>query len=180
MRVFGFTGRSGAGKTTLIEKLLPVLIGRGLAVSTMKHAHHGFDMDRPGKDTWRHREAGAQEVMVVSGERWALLAEHRDVGEPDVDRLIERMTPVDMLLIEGFRAHSHPKIEVFRPSLGKDLLWRPGSDIVAVASDEPIIGLGVPVLDLDDIAAIADFVATDQSPARQGAWAAATVAAMPI
>jgi molybdopterin-guanine dinucleotide biosynthesis protein B len=169
MRVFGFTGRSGAGKTTLIERLLPVLIDRGLTVSTMKHAHHGFDMDRPGKDTWRHREAGAQEVMVVSGERWALLAEHREPGEPDVDRLIERMTPVDLLLIEGFRAHSHPKIEVFRPTLGHDLLWRPNSDIVAVASDEPIAGLGVPVLNLDDVAAVADFVAAHRLPLKTGA-----------
>lgn len=179
MRIFGFTGRSGAGKTTLIEALLPVFIRRGLSVSTMKHAHHGFDMDRPGKDTWRHREAGAQEVMVVSGERWALLAEHRDPGEPDVDHLIERMNPVDLLLIEGFRAHSHPKIEVFRPSLGKDLLWRPGSDIVAVASDAPVAGLGVPLLDLNDIGLVADFIGDGRAPRRQGAWAAARVAAIP-
>jgi molybdopterin-guanine dinucleotide biosynthesis protein B len=179
MRIFGFTGRSGAGKTTLIEALLPIFIRRGLTVSTMKHAHHGFDMDRPGKDTWRHRDAGAQEVMVVSGERWALLAEHRDPGEPDVDQLIERMNPVDLLLIEGFRAHSHPKIEVFRPSLGKDLLWRPGSDIVAVAGDAPVAGLGVPLLDLNDIGLVADFIADWQAPRRQGAWAAARVAAMP-
>jgi molybdopterin-guanine dinucleotide biosynthesis protein B len=160
MRVFGFVGWSGSGKTTLIEALLPELRRRGLVVSTMKHAHHGFDMDRPGKDTWRHREAGAAEVMVVSGDRWALLAEQRDGGEPDVDRLIARMTPVDLLVIEGFRAHSHPKIEVFRPATGKALQWRPGSDIVAVASDAPIPGLGVPVLPLGDVAAIADFLLT--------------------
>lgn len=158
MRIFGLVGRSGSGKTTLIERLLPLVRARGLVVSTMKHAHHGFDMDRPGKDTWRHRVAGAAEVMVVSGERWALLAEQADDVEPDVDALVSRMRPVDLLLIEGFRAHSHPKIEVFRPSLGKDLLWRPGSDIVAVASDEPLSGVGVPVLDLDDAHAVVDFV----------------------
>lgn len=159
MRVFGFVGRSGSGKTTLIEKLLPRLIARDLTVSTMKHSHHGFDMDRPGKDSWRHREAGAAEVMVVSGERWALLTEQRDEREPDVDALVRRMRPVDLLLIEGFRAHSHPKIEIHRPSTGKDLLWRPGSDIVAVASDEPLPNVDVPVLDLDDVEAIAEFVA---------------------
>ncbi len=159
MRIFGLVGRSGSGKTTLIEKLLPCLTARGLTVSTMKHAHHGFDMDRPGKDSRRHRDAGAAEVMVVSGERWALLAEHRCEGEPDVDALIHRMTPVDLLLIEGFRAHSHPKIEVYRPAHGKDRLWRPGSDIIAVASDVPLDDVDVPVLDLDDPEAIADFVA---------------------
>lgn len=160
MRIFGLVGRSGSGKTTLIEKLLPCLTARALTVSTMKHAHHGFDIDRPGKDSWRHRDAGAAEVMVVSGERWALLAEHRDEGEPDVDALIHRMAPVDLLLIEGFRAHSHPKIEVFRPALGKDLLWRPGSDIVAVASDVALPHVGVPVLDLADPEGIAEFIVT--------------------
>ncbi len=159
MRVFGLVGRSGSGKTTLIEKLLPALLDRRLTVSTMKHSHHHFDMDRPGKDSWRHREAGAAEVMVVSGERWALLAEQRDESEPDVDALVARMRPVDLLLIEGFRAHSHPKIEVFRPSTGKDLLWRPGSDIVAVASDAALPDVTVPVLDLDDVEAVADFIA---------------------
>jgi molybdopterin-guanine dinucleotide biosynthesis protein B len=167
MRVFGLVGRSGAGKTTLSEKLIRILSARGLVVSTMKHAHHGFDMDRPGKDTWRHREAGAAEVMVVSGERWALLAEHRDASEPDVDALISRMAPVDLLLIEGFRAHSHPKIEVHRPATGHDLLWRPGSDIVAVASDAPVPGLGVPLLDLADPETIADFVAGHREDLRR-------------
>lgn len=166
MRIFGLVGRSGSGKTTLIETLLPCLTARGLAVSTMKHAHHGFDIDRPGKDTWRHREAGAAEVMVVAGDRWALLAEQRDDTEPDVDALIHRMAPVDLLLIEGFRAHSHPKIEVYRPATGKDLLWRPGSDIVAVASDAPLDRIGVPVLDLGDPEAIAEFVLAHDRPAR--------------
>ena len=163
MRIFGLVGRSGSGKTTLIEQLLPCLTARGLTVSTMKHAHHGFDIDRPGKDSWRHRDAGAAEVMVVSGERWALLAEARDEREPDVDALVGRMTPVDLLLIEGFRAHSHPKIEVYRPALGKDLLWRPGSDIVAVASDVALPEVDVPVLDLADPDAITDFIVTWRS-----------------
>lgn len=158
MRIFGLVGRSGSGKTTLGEKLVPGLRRRGLAVSVMKHTHHGFDMDRPGKDSWRYRESGADEVMVVAGERWVMLAEHRDAAEPDVEALIARMRSVDVLLIEGFRAHRHPKIEVHRPSAGHALLWEPGSDIVAVASDAPLPGLSVPVLDLADPEAIVDFI----------------------
>lgn len=156
MKVLGLVGRSGSGKTTLMVELVARLRRRGLTVSTMKHAHHGFEMDRPGKDSFRHREAGAEEVMVVSGGRWALLRETPD--EPDVDDLIARMSPVDVLLIEGFHTHGHPAIEVHRPSLGKDMLWRPGSDIVAVASDEPLPGLGVPRLDLGALDRIEAFV----------------------
>ena len=158
MRIFGLVGRSGSGKTTLMVALLPILRRRGLAVSTLKHAHHGFDMDRPGKDSWRHREAGAEEVMVVSGGRWALLHEIRDEAEPTLEELVDRMSPVDLLMIEGFHTHGHPTIEVHRPSEGHALMWRDGSDIVAVASDEPLAGLGVPVLDLGRPEAIADFV----------------------
>ncbi len=158
MRIFGLVGRSGAGKTTLIEKLVAELRRRGLSISTMKHAHHGFDMDRPGKDTWRHREAGAEEVLVVSGGRWALLHEIRDEPTPPLERLLAVMKPVDLVLIEGFHTHGHPTLEVHRPEAGHALMWRDGSDIVAVASNEPLAGIGVPVLDLDDVEAIADFV----------------------
>ncbi|WP_333824614.1 molybdopterin-guanine dinucleotide biosynthesis protein B [Pinisolibacter sp.] len=157
MKIFGLAGRSGSGKTTLLVRLLPELRARGLTVSTLKHAHHGFDIDRPGKDSHRHREAGASEVMVVSGDRWALLHEIRE-EEPSLEDLIRRMTPVDLVLVEGFHTHGHPMIEVHRPSAGHRLMWHAGSDILAVASDEPLEGCSVPVLDLNDTVAIADFV----------------------
>ena len=157
MKIFGLAGRSGSGKTTLLVRLLPELRARGLTVSTLKHAHHGFDIDRPGKDSHRHREAGASEVMVVSGDRWALLHEIRD-EEPPLEDLIRRMTPVDLVLVEGFHTHGHPMIEVHRPSAGHRLMWHAGSDILAVASDKPVHGCGVPVLDLNDTGAIADYI----------------------
>ena len=159
MKIFGLVGRSGSGKTTLMVSLIPALRRRGLTVSTLKHAHHGFDIDKPGKDSFRHREAGAEEVMLVSGSRWALLHEIRaDEPEPPLEDLIAAMKPVDLLLIEGFHTHGHPTMEVHRPSEGHDLMWRPGSNIVAVASDEPLAPLGVPLLDLDDVETIADFI----------------------
>jgi molybdopterin-guanine dinucleotide biosynthesis protein B len=167
MQVFGLVGRSGSGKTTLMVTLVAELRRRGLSVSTIKHAHHGFDMDRPGKDSWRHREAGAEEVMVVSGNRWALLAEIRDEPEPTLDDLLARMRPVDLVLIEGFHSHGHAMLEVHRPSAGHALMWQPGSDIVAVASDVALVGLGVPCLDLNDVAAIADFVEARQAGRRR-------------
>ncbi|MDR3496336.1 MAG: molybdopterin-guanine dinucleotide biosynthesis protein B [Ancalomicrobiaceae bacterium] len=158
MQIFGLVGRSGSGKTTLIVDLVRRLRQRGITVSTIKHAHHGFDMDQPGKDSFRHREAGADEVLVVSGTRWALLHESRSEAEPDLGDLVARLSPVDLVLVEGFHTHGHPAIEVFRPSLGHDLMWRPGSDIVAVASDVPLSGLGVPRLDLNRVEAIEAFV----------------------
>ena len=158
MKIFGVVGRSGSGKTTLIVKLLSFFRAHGFSVSTIKHAHHGFDLDRPGKDSFRHREAGAEEVMVVSDTRWALMHESRDQGAPPLEALIARMTPGDLLLIEGFHTHRHPALEVFRPGLGRDLIWRPGSDIVAIASDEALPHGEVPVLDLNDVASIAAFI----------------------
>lgn len=159
MKIFGLVGRSGSGKTTLMVSLIPALRRRGLTVSTLKHAHHGFDIDKPGKDSFRHREAGAEEVMLVSGSRWALLHEIRDdEPEPPLEDLIAAMKPVDLLLIEGFHTHGHATIEVHRPSEGHALMWAPGSDIVAVASDEPVADLGVPLLDLADAETIADFI----------------------
>lgn len=158
MKIFGLVGRSGSGKTTLLVRLLPALRRHGLTVSTLKHAHHGFDVDKPGKDSFRHREAGAEEVMLVSATRWALLHEIREAAEPSLDELIAHMSPVDLLLIEGFHTHGHPTLEVHRPSEGHALMWHPGSDIVAVASDEALPPLGVPRLDLDDPEAIAEFV----------------------
>lgn len=158
MKIFGVAGWSGSGKTTLVVQLLPVLVGRGLRVSTMKHAHHSFDIDRPGKDSFKHRESGATEVVVTSGERWALLHELRDAPEPPIEALIKHMTPVDLLLIEGFKHEEHDKLEVHRMGLGKPLLCSDDSRIVAVASDGSIPDARVPVLDLDDVSAIADFV----------------------
>lgn len=158
MRVFGLAGWSGSGKTTLLTRLLPELIGEGITVSTVKHAHHTFDIDQPGKDSWRHREAGASEVMIASERRWALIHEHRGAPEPPLDALIRQMTPVDLLLVEGFKRGSHAKLEVYRPSLGKPLLCREDEHIVALASDAPVAGIAVPCFALDDVAGIARFI----------------------
>lgn len=157
MRMIGLVGRSGAGKTTLIAALLPALRARGLSVSTIKHAHHGFDLDRPGKDSYRHREAGAKEVMLVADSRWALMHELGDAPPPPLEDLIARLAPVDLVVIEGFHTHRHAAIEVYRPSEGHAPMWREGSDIVAVASDAPVANLPIPVLDLNDPEAIAEF-----------------------
>ena len=158
MKVFGLVGWSGSGKTTLMTGLLPELNARGLRVSTMKHTHHRFDIDRPGKDSFEHRLAGATEVLVTSSKRWALIHELRDEPEADVDALIARMTPVDLLLIEGFKSHRHPKLEVYRPILGKGLLCRQDPGVIAVASDRPLPDIMVPWFRLDDIRGIADFI----------------------
>lgn len=158
MRIFGLAGWSGSGKTTLLVALLPRLTARGLRVSTVKHVHHDIDLDRPGKDTFRHREAGATEVVMASTRRWALMRELRDADEPSADALIARMAPVDLVLIEGFKAHPHPKIEVHRAVLGKPLLWPGVPGVVAVASPDPLPDLAVPRLDLNDPDAIARFI----------------------
>jgi molybdopterin-guanine dinucleotide biosynthesis protein B len=124
----------------------------------MKHAHHRFDVDKPGKDSFRHREAGATEVLVVTSSRWVLMHESREEPEPSIEALIERMTPVDLLLIEGFKTHHHPKLEIHRDSEGSPLLCPNDSEIVAVATDRPLSGLKVPQLDLNDPDAIAEFI----------------------
>lgn len=169
MRVFGLAGWSGSGKTTLIAALLPALVGRGVTVSTVKHAHHGFDIDRPGKDSWKHRAAGATEVMIASGTRWALLHELRGETEPELEALAQRLAPVDLLVVEGFKRHRHPKLEIIRPSLGKPRLYRDDPAIRAVAWAEPpdaaeADGLHLPAYSLTDIAAIADFVLAEAMP----------------
>ncbi len=158
MKVFGLAGYSGAGKTTLLVRLIPLLSARGLRVSTIKHGHHNFDIDRPGKDSYRHREAGASEVLIASGTRWVLMHELRDEPEPSVDDLIARVTPVDLLLIEGFKSHAHDKLEIHRTVLGKPPLWPDDPQIVAVAGDTAPAGLTLPWLDLEQPAAIADFI----------------------
>lgn len=158
MKVMGIVGWSGSGKTSLVVEVLPILRRMGLKVSTMKHAHHRFDVDKPGKDSFRHREAGASEVLVVTSSRWVLMHESREEPEPSIESLIERMTPVDLLLIEGFKTHPHPKLEIHRESEGKPLLCPEDPGIVAVASDRPLPGLTIPVLDLNDPGAVADFI----------------------
>jgi molybdopterin-guanine dinucleotide biosynthesis protein B len=157
-RIFGLVGWSGAGKTTLLVRLIPELVKRGLKVSTIKHTHHDFDIDKPGKDSYRHREAGATEVLVASERRWALMHELRGASEPSMEDLARHMSPCDLLLVEGFKHHPHPKLEIHRPANGKPLLHPKDPTIVAVASDEPLHGGPLRVLDLADEAAIADFV----------------------
>jgi len=158
MRLFGLAGWSGSGKTTLLTRLIPALARQGIAVSTVKHAHHDFEIDQPGKDSWRHREAGAREVMVASARRWALMHEHRRDPEPALETLLARLSPVDLVIVEGFKRHRHPKLEVHRLSLGKPLLCREDPSVVAVASDAAIADLPVPNLSLDDIEGIAALV----------------------
>ena len=122
MKIFGLTGWSGSGKTTLVRRLVPELRTRGLRVSTMKHAHHGFDIDKPGKDSYVHREAGAVEVMISSRNRWVLQHENREAPEPTMEELVQYMTPVDLVIVEGYKSYPHDKLEVFRPSIGKPLM----------------------------------------------------------
>jgi molybdopterin-guanine dinucleotide biosynthesis protein B len=170
MRVIGLAGWSGAGKTTLLRRLIPVLRDRGLRVSTLKHAHHDFDVDTPGKDSWEHRQAGAEEVLVASAVRWALMRELRGAPEPSLRELLAHMAPVDLILVEGFKRDPHPKIEVHRAANGKPLI-HPGDDmIVAVASDASLQGLPIPLLRLDDAASIADVVFARAMPVGDVAW----------
>mgnify|MGYP001550325941 CR=1 FL=1 len=171
MKIMGLAGWSGSGKTTLLAKLIPALTALGATVSTVKHAHHNFDVDQPGKDSHTHRLAGAAEVLISSTARWALMHELRGADEPSLADLIAHMSPVDLLLVEGFKRDSHRTIEIHRPELGKELLYRGDPDIVAVASTGALPELTIPVLDLDDIDAIARFVienATDSSPPLGG------------
>jgi len=156
MRVIGLAGWSGAGKTHLLRRLVPELVRRGLTVSTLKHAHHAFEIDRPGKDSFEHRQAGASEVLVASGRRWALVHELRGEAEPGLASLLGRLSPVDLVIVEGYKAFGHPKIEIFRQANGKPHLYGEAPNVRAIASDVPVPGAGLPVIALDDVAAIAD------------------------
>jgi molybdopterin-guanine dinucleotide biosynthesis protein B len=155
-RVIGLAGWSGSGKTTLISKVLPRLIGRGLRVSTLKHAHHGFDLDKPGKDSFVHRAAGATEVIISSAKRWAILHELREEDKWDLGALLAKMSPVDLVLVEGFKRDAFPKVEIHRAENGKPLLHPDDPHIVAVAADTALPQAKVPVIDLNDIDVIAD------------------------
>jgi molybdopterin-guanine dinucleotide biosynthesis protein B len=164
MRIIGLAGWSGSGKTTLLTKVLPRLIARGKRVSTLKHAHHAFDVDRPGKDSFEHRSAGATEVLVVSGNRWALMHELRGRPEPDLHQLLGKLSEVDLVLIEGFKRQKFPKLEIHRVENGKPLLHPEDDWIVAVASDSPLPQATVPVVDLNDIEKIADLLIVEAMP----------------
>jgi molybdopterin-guanine dinucleotide biosynthesis protein B len=164
MRLIGLAGWSGAGKTTLLEKLIPELIARGVSVSTLKHAHHAFDLDTPGKDSWVHRQAGAREVLIASSRRFALMHELRGAPEPDLAELLAKLSPVDLVLVEGFKRGPHPKIEIFRAANAKPLLHPEDPAIRAIASDVPLPDARVPVVDLDDVGAIANIVLAEAKP----------------
>jgi molybdopterin-guanine dinucleotide biosynthesis protein B len=159
MRIFGVAGWSGAGKTTLIRRLIPELVGQGLSVSTVKHAHHAFDVDQPGKDSFEHRQAGARQVLVASQIRWALMSELRGAPEPDLAVLLARLDPVDLVLVEGYKRDAHPKLEVWRAANSKPPIFPDDPTVIALATDAAPPGAALPVFALDDITAIADFVA---------------------
>jgi molybdopterin-guanine dinucleotide biosynthesis protein B len=157
VKVFGFAGWSGSGKTTLIEKLIPRFTGAGLRVSLIKHAHHTFDVDQPGKDSYRHRHAGAAEILVTSSRRWVLMHELRGAHEPSFDDQVKRMSPCDLLMVEGFKFAPISKLEVWRAATGEPLLHPNDPHIVAVASDTKV-PTRLPLLDLNDDAAVAAFI----------------------
>ncbi|MBS0124746.1 molybdopterin-guanine dinucleotide biosynthesis protein B [Thetidibacter halocola] len=157
MRVYGVTGWKNAGKTGLMERLVHEITGRGFSVSTVKHAHHTFDVDHPGRDSYRHRSAGARQVMLSSRNRWALMTELRGGDEPPLSELLTRLDPVDLVLIEGYKRDTHPKVEAWRAETGNPLIAPGDPTIRAVASDSPL-DLDRPVFDLNDTKAVADFI----------------------
>jgi molybdopterin-guanine dinucleotide biosynthesis protein B len=157
VKIFGFAGWSGSGKTTLIEKLIPLFVGQGVRVSLIKHAHHDFDVDQPGKDSYRHRKAGAGEVLVSSGQRWALMHELSGAPEPGLDELVQQIAPCDLLLVEGFKKEAIPKLEVYRAQTGKPLLFPDDPYIVAVASDV-ILAQSMLRIDLNRDDQVAEFI----------------------
>ncbi|HEX3117313.1 MAG TPA: molybdopterin-guanine dinucleotide biosynthesis protein B [Bradyrhizobium sp.] len=154
MKVIGLAGWSGAGKTTLLSRIIPHFLGMGLRVSVVKHAHHGFDVDVPGKDSWVHRQSGATEVLVSSGKRWALMHELREAPEPRLPELLKKMSRVDLIIVEGFKSEPHRKIEVHRAANGKPLLFPDDPAIAGIATDGAI-ETALPVAHLDDIPAVA-------------------------
>ncbi len=157
MKIFGIAGYSGSGKTTLIERLIPLFSGAGLRVSLIKHAHHSFDIDHPGKDSYRHRHAGCSEVLVTSNKRWALIHERRGTPEPMLEEMIRHISPCDLLLVEGYKREPIPKLEVYRSSLGEGLMFSQDPHIVAIASDSRV-DTALPQFLLDDVSAVASFI----------------------
>ena len=167
MRIIGLAGWSGSGKTTLITKVIPVLVRRGLKVATVKHAHHEFDLDRPGKDSWLHREAGASEVAVASSRRWAIIHELRGEAEPPLAEILVKLSPADLVIIEGFKRYPHPKLEVYRAAVGKPLIYPEDDCVVAIATDAPLPKAPLPVLMLDDVEGIAKVLQAEARPLDQ-------------
>ncbi len=167
MRIIGLAGWSGAGKTTLMTRVIPVLVQRGLKVATVKHAHHEFDIDRPGKDSWLHREAGASEVAIVSSRRWALIHELRGEAEPPLAEILAKLSPVDQVIVEGFKRHTLPKLEIHRAAIGKPLLYPDDDCIVAIATDAPLPQAQLPVLMLDDVESVANVLQAEALPRDQ-------------
>ena len=163
MKVIGLAGWSGAGKTTLLTRAIPLLLEKGLRVSVIKHAHHAFDVDVPGKDSWRHREAGATEVLVSSSQRWALMHELRGAGEPRLPELLAKLSQVDLVVIEGFKREPHRKIEVHRAANAKPLLFPDDADVVGIATDTEVETM-LPRVHLDDIEAIAAMMLRSAMP----------------
>lgn len=157
MKIFGIAGHSGMGKTTLLERLVPEISSRGLVVSLIKHSHKNIDIDRPGKDSYRLRESGCKEVLLLGNDRWALMHELRGAKEPTLDYLLDRMQHCDLVLIEGFKGGEFPKLEVWRDGLDKTTLWPVWPGIVAIASDKPVPDAKVTQLDLSDVTSIASF-----------------------
>lgn len=164
LKVIGLAGWSGAGKTTLLARLIPLLVARGVRVATLKHAHHGFDVDHPGKDSHVHRQAGASEVIVSSARRWAQIREVEEGAEARLPALLRRLSPEGLALVEGFKREAHPKLEVFREANGRPPIHPDDPRIVGIASDVPFPQAGLPVAGLDDIAAIADLVQSLAEP----------------
>jgi molybdopterin-guanine dinucleotide biosynthesis protein B len=157
-RILGITGWSGSGKTTLLTRLIPEFVARGLRVATLKHAHHAFDVDTPGKDSYEHRKAGASEVIIASARRWVQMHELGTAPEPTLADLLRRLTPCDLVLVEGYKHEQHPKLEVYRAAVGKPALYPEDPHILAVATDAPLSGPHPTTVDLDDVAAIAALV----------------------
>jgi molybdopterin-guanine dinucleotide biosynthesis protein B len=169
MRIIGLAGWSGSGKTALVTNLIPVLVRRGLKVATVKHAHHDFDTDQPGKDSWLHRQAGASEVAIVSSRRWAIVHELGDEPEPPLGDVLAKLSPVDLVIVEGFKRYRHPKLEVYRAVIGKPLLHPDDDCIVAIATDAPLPQAQLPVLMLGDVESIATMLQAEAlAPDRIG------------
>jgi molybdopterin-guanine dinucleotide biosynthesis protein B len=156
MNVYGIIGWKNSGKTSLMERLVAEITGRGFSVSTVKHVHHAVDLDQPGKDTFRHRQAGAREVVLASADRFALLVEHRG-PEPDLSAVLARLAPVDLVLVEGYKRDAHPKVEVWREETGHPLI-QPGDGLVRAVATDARLNVPVPVLNLNDTGAVADFI----------------------
>ena len=167
MRIIGLAGWSGSGKTTLLTKVIPRIVERGKRVSTLKHAHHGFDLDQPGKDSHAHRAAGASEVLIASAKRWAVMHELRGAPEPALRELVHRLSPTDLVIVEGYKRERIPKLEIYRAEIGKPLLHLDDDWIVAIASDGPLPQASVPVVDLNDAAKIADILLAEAIPVER-------------